>query len=101
MAKLKARLESAQHILHHILTYDYKAKQTGMQIYEDKIRLDVKCKKDLTKIDKIDFENRVNSVIYRNLPVSKKMYKRKDVPKGVDISFINKFIRVKFIKYCS
>ena len=88
MAKMKVRLESAQHILHHILTYDYKAKQTGMQIYENKIRLDMKCAEDLTKLSKKEFEERVNSVIRRNLPVTKTMYKREDVPKDVDISMV-------------
>ena len=88
MAKMKTRLESAQHILHHILIYDYTAEQTGMQFYENKIRLDIRCNTDLTKISKQEFENRVNGVINRNLPVKITVYKRKDVPKKIDISMI-------------
>ncbi|NCO97367.1 MAG: histidine--tRNA ligase [Candidatus Aenigmarchaeota archaeon CG_4_10_14_0_8_um_filter_37_24] len=86
MAEMKARLESAQHILWRILTYDYKAKQTGMQFYENKIRLDVKCSRDMTRVPKEEFEERVNAVIRRSLPVVKKFYKRSEVPKGIDIS---------------
>ncbi|MBD3155428.1 MAG: histidine--tRNA ligase [Candidatus Aenigmarchaeota archaeon] len=88
MVSMKARLESAQHILWRILKDDYKAKQTGMQFYENKIRIDVKCQQDLTKIPKEEFEERVNSVIRRNLPIIKKLYERKDVPEDVDISTV-------------
>lgn len=88
MAKLKARMESAQHILHRILTHEYSAEQTGMQIYENKIRLDVRCDTNLMEIAKEEFERRVNEVIQKNLPVTKTMYKRENVPEGIDINFV-------------
>ncbi|MBN2422166.1 histidine--tRNA ligase [Candidatus Woesearchaeota archaeon] len=88
MAKLKARLESAQHILHHILTHEYNAKQCGMQFHENKIRIDVRCKTNLIDVPKEDFEKKINDVIKKNLPVIKTMYQRKDVPKDIDISMI-------------
>ncbi|MBU0758425.1 MAG: histidine--tRNA ligase [Nanoarchaeota archaeon] len=102
MAKLKARLESAQHILHHMLTHDYRAVQTGMQIYDNKIRIDVRCTdKDLTTLSKEEFEGRVNGIILRDLPVEKTIYPRDKVPKNIDISMIPasaKEIRIVDIK---
>jgi Ser-tRNA(Ala) deacylase AlaX len=73
---MKARMESAQHILHHILTNDYGAIQTGMQIHDNKIRIDIRCEKDLTSIPKNDYESKVNNIIKENLPVTKTVYKR-------------------------
>ncbi|MBD3283038.1 hypothetical protein GF396_01985, partial [Candidatus Pacearchaeota archaeon] len=93
MAKLKARLESAQHILYHILTHEYDAKQTGMQFHENKIRIDVKSKANLLKIPKQDFEKKVNNVIEKNLPVIKTTYNRSKVPKNIDISMIPKNVK--------
>jgi hypothetical protein len=37
MVELKARLETAHHILHPILIHDYNAMQTAMQAYPDRI----------------------------------------------------------------
>ncbi|MFH0876380.1 MAG: histidine--tRNA ligase [archaeon] len=85
---LAARMESAQHILHHILLHDYSAHQTGMQISDNHIRLDVKCDNDLTKVSKDELEEKVNLIIKKNLPVDKKIYARKDAPKDIDISMI-------------
>jgi len=81
-------MESAQHILHHILLHEYHATQTGMQISDNHIRLDVKCDKDLTKLAKEELEEKVNLVIKQNIPVNKKIYPRDEVPKGIDISKI-------------
>jgi misacylated tRNA(Ala) deacylase len=85
---MKSRLESAQHILHHILKDEYEAKQSGMQIHEDRIRIDVKCEEELTKIPKEEFEKKVNDVIKRNLPVTKTLFKREEVPDFIDISMV-------------
>ncbi|PIY60129.1 hypothetical protein COY95_03380, partial [Candidatus Woesearchaeota archaeon CG_4_10_14_0_8_um_filter_47_5] len=88
MASLQARMESAQHILHHILTHEYQAQQTGMQISENHIRLDVRCLRDLTQLDPLEFESQVNAVIAQNLQVTKTLYKRPEVPGDIDISMI-------------
>jgi Ser-tRNA(Ala) deacylase AlaX len=88
MVELKARMETAQHILHHILIEDYGAKQTGMQIYEDKIRLDVKSMVDLTLISKDELEEKVNNIIREKLGVTIKTYSRNRIPKEIDVSSI-------------
>ncbi len=86
MVEIKARMETAQHILHHILIEDYGAKQTGMQLYDDKIRIDVKCSTDLTLTSKEELEEKVNDIIRRNLDVRIKTYSREKVPEGIDVS---------------
>jgi misacylated tRNA(Ala) deacylase len=88
LVDIKARMETAQHIIHRILVEEYGAQQKGMQIYEERIRLDVKTTKDLKKIPKRYFEEKVNAVIRQNLPVKKETYDRKNVPKEVDISMV-------------
>jgi len=87
MTEMRARMESAQHILYRVLTKEYGAKQTGMQIHDNKIRLDVKCEKDLTSIPKEDFELKVNKVIAMNLPVTKTTYQRDQVPSDIDVNY--------------
>ena len=81
-------METAQHILHRILIEEYGAQQKGMQIYEERIRLDVKTSTDIEEIPKKYFENKVNNVIRKNLPVKKETYDRDLVPKEVDISMV-------------
>ena len=83
---MKARMETAQHILHHILIKEYDSKQTSMQIYDDRIRIDVRTKTDLTLIPKEDMERRVNEVIDRKLDVTINTYPRGSVPNGIDVS---------------
>ncbi len=84
MVEFKARMETAQHILHHILVHEYYARQTGMQVYGDRIRMDVRCAADLTKIRSGDLEEAVNAVIRRNLPVTVATYPRDGLPAGID-----------------
>jgi Ser-tRNA(Ala) deacylase AlaX len=86
MVKIKARMETAQHILQHILIEDYSAKQTGMQFYDDKIRIDVKSATDLTLILKEELEEKVNNIVRRNLDIRIKTYSREKVPEGIDVS---------------
>ena len=93
MTEMMARMESAQHILYRVLTKEYGAKQTGMQIHDNKIRLDVKCEKDLTSIPKEDFELKVNKVIAMNLPVTKTTYQRDQVPSDIDVSHIPSHVK--------
>ncbi len=88
MVEMRARMESAQHILYRILIKDYGAIQTGMQIHENKIRIDLKCETDLTSIPKEDFELKVNKIIKMNLPVIKTVYSRDKVPSNIDVSYI-------------
>jgi alanyl-tRNA synthetase/misacylated tRNA(Ala) deacylase len=75
------------------LTDEYGAKQSGMQIHEDRIRIDVKCELDLTKIPKEEFEKKVNVVIKRNLLVIKTIFKREEVPDHIDISMIPEHVK--------
>jgi alanyl-tRNA synthetase len=70
------------------LTEEYDAQQKGMQIYEDRIRLDVKTSTDMEEIPLQYLENKVNSVIRENLPVKKKTHDRDSIPKDVDISMV-------------
>lgn len=93
MAKIKARLETAQHILYRILKVDYGAESAAMQIYEDKIRFDVRCNQDLIKIPKQEFEKKVNAIIKKDFLVSKTIFKRNEVPENVDISRIPESIK--------
>lgn len=86
MVEIKARMETAQHILLHILIEEYGAKQTGMQIYDDKIRLDVRSMVDLTLISREELEGKVNNIIKKNLGVVIKTYSRDMVPQEIDIS---------------
>jgi misacylated tRNA(Ala) deacylase len=85
---VKERMETAHHILHRILINEYQAQQKGMQIYENRIRLDVKTSADLKEIPKDYFENKVNNVIQRNLPVKKETFDRDEIPETVDISLV-------------
>jgi Ser-tRNA(Ala) deacylase AlaX len=88
MVDVKARLETAHHILHHILTNDYSAEQSGMQIYEDRIRLDLKSKTNLQEIPVKLLEEKVNAVIRKNFPVSVNIYDRDEVPENIDLSMV-------------
>ena len=88
MVEVKARMETAQHILHHILVEDYGAKQTGMQIHDDKIRLDVKSKVDLTLISVEELEEKVNNIIRKKLDVTIKTYSRNMIPQEIDVSSV-------------
>lgn len=82
----RARLESAQHILQHILLNEYAAEQIAYEIYDDRIRLVVKSAEDLTAIPVEEFEQKVNSVIEQNLPVTETTYQRNEVPTDIDLS---------------
>ena len=93
MSDMKARMESAQHILHHILINDYCAKQTGMQIYDNKIKIDIKCKANLIQISKEELEERINKIIKNNLPVIITIYSRDKIPKYIDISSIPAYVK--------
>jgi Ser-tRNA(Ala) deacylase AlaX len=93
MVEMRARMESAQHILYRILTKDYNAIQTGMQIHENKIRIDMRCETDLTSIPKEDFELKVNKIIKMNLPVIKNLYLREKVPSNIDVSHIPSHVK--------
>jgi misacylated tRNA(Ala) deacylase len=88
MVEVKARMETAQHILYHILIEEYGAKQTGMQIYDDKIRLDVKSMVDLTPISREELEEKVNNIIRKKLGVTIKTYSRNMIPQEIDISSV-------------
>ena len=81
-------METAQHILHRILVEEFGAQQTGMQIYKERIRLDVKTSTDLEKMPKKYFEEKVNSIIRMNLPVKKETYDRKHVPQDLNLSMV-------------
>lgn len=83
---MKARLESAQHVLLRVLMEKYQAQQVTYEIYNDKIRLVVKSPLDLTSISKEEIEDQVNEVIGKNLTVTENTYKREDVPEDVDTS---------------
>ena len=93
MVEMRARMESAQHILYRILTKDYSAIQTGMQIHENKIRIDMRCETDLTSIPKENFELKVNKIIKMNLPVIKNLYLREKVPSNIDVSHIPSHVK--------
>jgi Ser-tRNA(Ala) deacylase AlaX len=88
MVEVKARMETAQHILYHILIEEYGAKQTGMQIYDDKIRLDVKSMVDLTLISREELEEKVNNIIRKKLGVTIKTYSRNMIPQEIDVSSV-------------
>ncbi|MCX6653783.1 MAG: hypothetical protein NTY03_01545 [Candidatus Bathyarchaeota archaeon] len=88
MVEVKARMETAQHILYHILIEEYGAKQTGMQIYDDKIRLNVKSMVDLTPISREELEEKVNNIIRKKLGVTIKTYSRNMIPQEIDISSV-------------
>jgi Ser-tRNA(Ala) deacylase AlaX len=88
MVEIKARMETAQHILYHILIEEYGAKQTGMQIYDDKIRLDVKSMVDLTLISRKELEEKVNNIIRKKLGVTIKTYSRNMIPQEIDVSSV-------------
>jgi Ser-tRNA(Ala) deacylase AlaX len=88
MVEVKARMETAQHILHHILIDEYGAKQTGMQIYDDKIRLDVKSVIDLTLVSREELEENVNKIIKKKLGVTTETYSRNKIPQGIDVSSV-------------
>ena len=88
MVEAKARMETAQHILYHILIEEYGAKQTGMQIYDDKIRLDVKSMVDLTLISREELEEKVNTIIRKKLDVTIKTYSRNMIPQEIDVSSV-------------
>lgn len=88
MVEVKARMETAQHILYHILIEEYGAKQTGMQIYDDKIRLDVKSRIDLTLISREELEEKVNDITRKKLGVTIKTYSRNMIPQEIDVSSV-------------
>ncbi|OGD55742.1 hypothetical protein A3K78_07205 [Candidatus Bathyarchaeota archaeon RBG_13_52_12] len=88
MVEVKARMETAQHILYHILIEEYGAKQTGMQIYDDKIRLDVKSRVDLTLISREELEEKVNDITRKKLGVTIKTYSRNMIPQEIDVSSV-------------
>ena len=88
MVEVKARMETAQHILHHILIDEYGAKQTGMQLYDDKIRLDVKSVIDLTLVSREELEEKVNKIIKKKLGVTTETYSRNKIPQGIDVSSV-------------
>lgn len=85
MQIMRARLESAQHILQHILIHEYQAEQVAYEIYDDRIRLVVKSPLDLTEIPMKEFEQKVNAVVKQNLPVTDQTYKRSEVPADIDL----------------
>jgi Ser-tRNA(Ala) deacylase AlaX len=86
MQIMKARLESAQHILLRVLMENYQAQQVTYEIYDDRIRLVVKSPQDLALVPKEEIEEQVNQVIGRNLTVTENTYQRDDVPNQIDIS---------------
>jgi len=88
MVEVKARMETAQHILLHILIEEYGAKQTGMQIYDDKIRIDVKSMVDLTLISREELEEKVNNIIKKKLGVTIKTYSRNMIRQEIDVSSV-------------
>ena len=88
MVEMKARLESAQHILYRLLQDRYGARSTGIQISNTKIRLDVRCSTNLLETPQDELEREVNGIIARDLVVMKKIYKTGDVPNGVDLKSV-------------
>ncbi|MBD3280194.1 histidine--tRNA ligase [Candidatus Dojkabacteria bacterium] len=88
MSEMNRKLETTQHIVLKVLMSDYGAYQVAKEMYSNRIRLDVKCDKDLTKLDKKDLEMKVNAIINRNLDVSEAIYDIEDVLVEVDLSLL-------------
>ena len=77
MVSKRARLESGEHVFYNILKNQYKTVQKALEIGDDKIRIVVGCRRDLRDIPYKEFEDKVNEVVKKDLPVIKTNMDRK------------------------
>lgn len=92
MASIKARLNTAEHVLFRILLDEYGAKQKGLQLKDDTIRIGIECAKNLKAIPE-EIEEKVNAVIRKNIEVKKYELDRKKAEKMVDTSLVPKSVK--------
>ena len=90
MVSKRARLESGEHIFYNILKNQYKTVQKALQIGEDKIRIVMECKQNLREIPFKEFEDKVNKIIKKNLPVTKTHVTRSKAESLVNMSMVPK-----------
>jgi Ser-tRNA(Ala) deacylase AlaX len=83
----EGRLQTAEHILAHILEATiYDAKVVIAKFAEDSGLLEISSIQDLRKLDKLKLQAEVNLVAAKNLPVHKYLKGRADAETKFDLS---------------
>jgi Ser-tRNA(Ala) deacylase AlaX len=83
----EGRLQTAEHILNHIvekMVLDYR--MVICRFSAEQGVLEVECMDDLTTFNRLEFQDKVNRVIAKNLPVKTYNLPREEADKRFDLS---------------
>ncbi len=83
----KGRLQTAEHILAKTLECKFEDSRFIISKFDESSgRMEIACKEDMRKIDLAEVQYAVNSVISRNLPVTKFVLGRREAEKDFDLA---------------
>jgi histidyl-tRNA synthetase len=99
MTKL-AQIHTSEHIFWQVLKNKYPGLKTaGLELNEEKTRIDYKCDQDLTKVDLEKLEAEVNEIIAKGLPVVFETLPRGEAAKQADLSLVPENVKeIRLVK---
>gem|GEM_PF-105920 len=99
MSKL-AQIHTSEHVFWQVLKNKYPSLRTaGLELNEEKTRIDYKCDQDLTKVDLGKLEEEVNEITAKGLPVVFEVLSRDEAAKKTDLSLVPENIKeIRLVK---
>ena len=83
----EGRLQTAEHILARTIETDYPGTSFVISTFkENSGKIEVSAKKDLRKIDLVELQNKINTIIQKNLKVNKYIIQREEAETEFDLT---------------
>jgi misacylated tRNA(Ala) deacylase len=83
----EGRLQTAEHILARTIETDFPGTSFVISTFkENSGKIEVSAKKDLRKIDLVKLQNKINTIIQKNLKVNKYIIQREEAETEFDLT---------------